>query len=101
MDLTPSPFLLCQASELCTYANGLVHPQFSFDVPDIFFAEIFKSVSRKEQLPKCVNNQFVAAETRKFREGFAITRLREAEGTGVGKASAGAFEALGELADLL
>ena len=61
--------------------------------------EIFRLTSRTEHVRTLVNVVLVASKTDQNREGCTTTRVRMAEGAGVGKTPIGAFEALVELLD--
>ena len=100
LGLALSYFLLCQASELFAYANGLVHPNFwlTRDCPIFFRGDLQVNIEDRARADS-VRVLFVASKTDQNREGCTTTCVRMAEGAGVGKTPVGAFEALVELLD--
>ena len=100
LGLALSYFLLCQASELFAYANGLVHPDFCLtrDCLTFFRGDIQVNIEDRARADS-VRVLFVASKTDQNREGCTTTCVRMAEGAGVGKTPVGAFEALVELLD--
>ena len=83
-----------------TYANGLMHPKFCLtrDCLTFFHGDVqvdFEDSARADS----VKVLFVASTTDPNREGCTTTRMRMAEGAGVGKTPVGAFEALVEILD--
>ena len=95
-----SYFLLCRASELFAYANGFVHPDFclTHDCLTFFRGDVQVNIEDRAHADS-VNVLFVASKTDQNQEGCTTTRVRIAEGAGVGKTSVGAFEALVGLLD--
>jgi hypothetical protein len=100
LGLALSYFLLCRASELFAYANGLVHPDFCLtrDCLTFFRGDLQVNIEDRARADS-VKVLFVASKTDQNREGRTTTRVRMAEGAGVGKTPVGAFEALVELLD--
>lgn len=98
LGLALSYFLLCRASELFAYANGLVHPEFCLTRDCLTFFREGVQVSLEDRArADLVKVRFVASKTDQNRQGCTITRLRSGEGTGAGRAPVGAFEAIIEL----
>ena len=98
--LVLSYFLLCRASELFAYANGLVHPDFCLTRDCLTFFRGGVQVNLEDRARAgSVKVLFVASKTDQNREGCTTTFVRMAEGAGVGKTPVGAFEALVELLD--
>lgn len=96
--LALSYFLLCRASELFAYANGLVHPEFCLTRDCLTFFRGEDQVKIEDRaIADSVKILFVASKNDQNREGCTTTRLRVAGGGGVGRAPVGAFEALVEL----
>ena len=94
-------FLLCRASELFAYANGLVHPDYfclTRDCLTFFRGDLQVNIEDRARADS-VKVLFVASKTDQNREGRTTTRVRMAEGAGVDKTPVGAFEALVELLD--
>lgn len=91
-------FLLCRASELYAYPNGLVHPEFCLtrDCLTFFSGGVQLDVGDRARADS-VKIRFEASKTDQNREGHTTTRFRSAEEDGIGKAPLGAFEALVEL----
>ena len=81
-----SYFLLCRASELFAYANGLMHPNFCFtrDRLTFFRGDVQVNIEDRERAD-AVKVLFVASKTDQNREGCTTTRVRMVEGAGVGK----------------
>ena len=100
LGLALSYFLLCRASELFAYANGLVHPDFCLtrDCLTFFRGDLQVNIEDRARADP-VKDLFVASKTDQNRKGRTTTRVRMAEGAGVGKTPVGAFEALVELLD--
>ena len=100
LGLAWSYFLLCRASELFAYANGLVHPDFCLtsDCLTFFCGDVQVNIEDRARADS-VKVLFVASKTDQKREGRTTTRVRMAEGAWVGKTPVGAFEALVELLD--
>lgn len=100
LGLALSYFLLCRASELFAYANGLVHPEFCLtrDCVTFFLGDTQVRIEDRARADT-VKIRFVASKTDQLREGCTITRTRAREGEGTGGAPVGAFEALVELLD--
>ena len=100
LGLALSYFLLCRASELFAYAIGLVHPDFCLtrDCLTFFRGDLQVNIEDRTRA-NSVKVLFVASKTDQNREGRTTTRVRMAEGAGVGKTPVGAFEALVELLD--
>ena len=96
--LALSYFLLCRASELFAYANGLVHPNLCLtrDCPTFFRGVVQVNIEDRARADS-VKVLSVASKTDQNQEGCTTTRM--AEGAGVGKTPVGAFEALVELLD--
>ena len=93
-------FLLCRASKLFTYANGLVHPDFCLtrDCLTFFRGDVQVDIEDRARADS-VKVLFVALKTDQNRGGCTTTRVGMAEGAGVGKTPVGAFKALVELLD--
>ena len=93
LGLALSYFSLCRASELIAYANGLVHPDFCFtrDYLTFFREDVQVNIEDRARADSAMV-LFVASETDQNREGCTTTRVRMAEGAGVGKTPIGAFE---------
>ena len=100
LGLALSYFLLCRASELFAYANGLVHPNFCLtrDCLIFFRGDLQVNVEDRARADS-VKVLFVASKTDQNREGRTTTRVRMAGGVGVGKIPVGAFAELVELLD--
>ena len=100
LGLALSYFLLCRASELFAYANGLGHPNFCLtrDCLALFRGVVQVNIEDRARADS-VKVLLVASKTDQNREGCTTTRVRMAEGAGVGKTPVGAFEALVELLD--
>ena len=100
LGLALSYFLLCRASELFAYANGLVHPDFclTHDCLTFFRGDLQVNIEDRARADS-VKVLFVASKTDQNREGRTTTRVCMAEGAGVGKTPVEAFEALVELLD--
>ena len=100
LGLALSYFLLCRASELFARANGLVHPDFCLtrDCLTFFRGDVQGNIGDRARAD-CQGYVDGVEKTDHNREGCTTTRVRMAEGTGVGKTPVGAFEALGELLD--
>ena len=100
LGLAWSYFLLCRASELFAYANGLVHPDFGLtsDCLTFFRGDVQVNIEDRARADS-VKVRFVASKTDQKREGRTTTRVRMAEGAGVCKTPVGAFEALVALLD--
>ena len=98
--LALSYFLLCRASELFAYANGLVHPGFCLtrDCLKCFRGDVQGNIEDRARADSV--KVLLRQKTDQHREGCTTTRVRMAEGAGVGKTPVGAFEALGELLDV-
>ena len=92
--------MLCRASELSAYANGLVHPDFCLtrDCLTSVRGDVHVNIEDRARADS-VKVLLVASKTDQNREGCTTTRVRMAEGAGVGKTPVGAFEALVELFD--
>ena len=90
--------MLCRASELLAYANGLVRPDFCLtrDCLTFFRGDVQVNIEDRARAD-FVKVLLVASKTDDNREGCTTTHVRVAEGAGVGKAPVGAFEALVEL----
>ena len=90
-----SYFLLCRASELFACANGLVHPDFCLtrDCLTVFRGDVQGNIEDRA-CAYFVKVLLMASKTDQNREGCMTTRVRMAEGAGVGKTPAEAFEAL-------
>ena len=102
LGLALSYFLLCRASELFAFANGLVYPDFCFTRGCLTFFRGDVQVNIEDRArADSVKVLFVASKTDQNREGCMTTRMRTAEGAGVGKTPVGAFGALVELLDAL
>ena len=100
LGLALSFFLLCRASELFAYANGLVHPDFCLTRDCLtFFGGNLQVIIEDKAHADSVKFFFVASKTDQNREGRTTTRVRMTEGAGVGKTPVGAFEVLVELLD--
>lgn len=100
LGLALSYFLLCRASELFAYANGLVHSDFCLTRDCLtFFRGDVQVVNSSEGRAGAdsVKICFVASKNDQSREGCTITRMRLVKGSGGGEAPVGAFEALVEL----
>lgn len=93
--LALSYFLLCRASELFAYANGLVHPEFCLtrNCLTFFRGEAQVDIANRD-LADSVRITFVASKADQNREGRSITRVRGAHGAGDGRTPMGAFEAI-------
>ena len=93
--------MLCRASELFAYANGLVHPDFCLTRNCLTSVRGDVQVNIEDRArADSVKVLLVASKTDQNREGCTTTRVRMAEGAGVGKTPVGAFEAaLVELLD--
>ena len=100
LGLALSYFLLCRVSELFAYANGLVHPDFCLtrDYPTFFRGDVQVNIEDRARADS-VKILFVASKTDQNRGGCTTTRVRMAEGAGVGRTPVGAFEELVELLD--
>ena len=100
LGLVLSYFLLCRASELFAYANGLVHPDFclTHDYLTFFRGDVQANIGDRPRADS-VEVLFVASKTDQNRERCTTTRVRMAEEAGVGKTPVGAFEAMVELLD--
>ena len=100
LGLALSYFLLCRASELFAYANGLVLPDFCLTRDCLTFFRGYLQVNIEDRArADSVKVLFVASKTDQNRESRTTTRVRMAKGAGVGKTLVGAFEALVELLD--
>ena len=100
LGLALSYFLLCRASELFVYANGLVHPHLCLTRDCLAFSCGNVQVNIEDRArADSVKVLFVASKTDQNRESCTTTRVRMAEGAVVGKTPVGAFEALVELLD--
>ena len=95
LDLAWSYFLLCRASELFACANGLVHPDFCLtsDCLAFFRGDVQVNIEDRARADS-VKVLFVASKTDQKREGRTATRVRMAEGAGIGKTPVGALVAL-------
>ena len=100
LGLALSYFLLCRASELFAYANGLVHADFCLtrDCLAFFRGDVQVNIEDRARADS-VKVLLVASKTDQNREGCTTIRVRMAEGAGVGKTPVGALEALVELLD--
>ena len=100
LGLALSYFLLCRASELFAYANGLVHPDFCLtrDCLTFFRGDVQVNIEDRARADS-VKVLLVASKTDQNREGCTTTRVRMAEGARVGKTPVGAFETLVEVLD--
>ena len=99
LGLALSYFLLCRASELLASANGLVHPVcLTRDCLNFFLGDVQVNIEDRARADS-VKILLVASKTVQNREVCSTTRVRMAEGAGVGKTPVGAFEALVELLD--
>ena len=100
LGLALSYFLLCRASKVFAYANGLVHPDFCLtrDCLTFFRGDVQGNIEDRARADS-VKVLLVASKTDQNREDCTTTRVRMAEGAGVGKTPVGAFEALVELLD--
>lgn len=98
LGLALSYFLLCRASELFAYSNGLVHPEFCLTRDCLTFSRGGVQVNLEDRAcADAVEIRFVASKNDQSRKGCTITRSRMIEGLGDGKAPVGAFEALVDL----
>ena len=95
LGLALSYFLLCRASELFACANGLVHPSFCLtrDCLTFFRGDVQVNIEDRARADS-VKVLLMASKTDQNRKGCKTTRVRMAEGAGVGKTPVGAFEAL-------
>ena len=93
-------YFLCRASELFACANGLVHPDscLTRDCLTFFRGDVQGNIEDRVRADS-VKVLLMASKTGQNQEGRTTTRVRMAEGAGVGKTPVGAFEALGELLD--
>ena len=100
LGLALSYLLLCRASELFEYANGLVHPDLCLarDCLTFFRGDLQVNIENRA-CADFVKVLFVASKTDQNREGRKTIRVRMTEGAEVGKTPVGAFEALVELLD--
>ena len=91
---------LCRASELFACTNGLVHPDFCLtrDCLTVFHRDVQGNIEDRARADS-VKILLMALKTDQNREGCTTTRMRMAEGAGVGKTPVGAFEALVDLLD--
>lgn len=98
LGLALSYFLLCRASELFAYANGLVHPEFCLtrDCLSFFRGDIQVNIDDTVSADS-VKIRFLASKNDQTRRGCTITRTRAAKEAGDGSVPMGAFEALVEL----
>lgn len=101
LGLALSYFLLCRASELFAYEDGLVHPDFCLtrDCLTFYRGEVQVSFEERKSADS-VKILFVASKSDQNRQGCMITRARVNERGAEGGAPAGAFEALLDLLDL-
>ena len=100
LGLALSYFLLCRASELFAYVNGLVHSDLCLPRDCLtFFREDVQVNIEDRARADSVKVLFMASKTDQNREGCTTTRVRIAEGAGVCKTPVGAFEALVKLLD--
>lgn len=101
LGLALSYFLLCRASELFAYSNGLVHPEFCLtrNCLTFFRGEVQVDFAYRASADS-VRVRFVASKTDQNREGHTTTRHRCVDGAGAGRAPLGAFEAIVELLNL-
>ena len=81
LGLALSYFLLCRASELFAYANGLVYPDLCLtcDCPTFFRGDVQVNIEDRARADS-VKVLFVASKTDQNREGCTTTRVRMAEG---------------------
>lgn len=101
LGLALSYFLLCRASELFAYEDGLVHPDFCLTRDCLTFYRGDVQVSFDERkTADSVRIFFVASKADQNRQGCTITRARVTGRRPGGGRPAGAFEALLELLDL-
>ena len=100
LGLALSYLLLCRALELFACANGLVRPDFCLPRRCLtFFRGDVQGNIEDRARADSVKVLLMASKTDQNREGCTTTRMRMAEGAGVGKIPVGAFEALVELLD--
>ena len=93
-------FLLCRASELFAYENGLVHPEFCLTRDCLKFFRGGVPVDTADRATAdSVEVTFVGSKTDQNRNGCTITRRRNEDGED-GIAPVGAFEALVALLDV-
>lgn len=98
LGLTLSYFLLCRASELFAYANGLVHPDFCLTRDCLRYFHGDTQVETEDRArADSVRIRFVASKADQNREGCTITRTRSPRSQASGRAPFGAFEAIVEL----
>ena len=90
-----SYFLLCRASELFAYTDGLVHPEFCLtrDCLSFFRGEVQVDFENRA-VATSVQITFRASKADQNREGHTITLVRSPDGPGDGGAPVGAFEAV-------
>ena len=98
LGLALSYFFLCR--ELLSCANGLVHPDFCLtrDCVTVFGGDVQGNIEDRARADS-VKVLLMASKTEQNREGCTTTRVRMAEGPGVGKTPVEALEALAELLD--
>ncbi|CAN0347429.1 unnamed protein product [Ectocarpus sp. 6 AP-2014] len=81
LGLALSYFLLCRASELFAYANGLVHPEFCLTRDCVTFFLGDDQIRMEDRArADTVKIQFVASKTDQLREGCTISRTRAPRG---------------------
>ena len=98
LGLALSYFLLCRASELFAYENGLVHPEFCLTRNCLtFFCGDIQVDFEGRAAADSVKILFVASKSDQSRTGHTITRQRGGDGAGNKKTPVGAFEAIIEL----
>lgn len=101
LGLALSYFLLCRASELYAYEDGLVHPDFCLTRNCLQFYLGDVQVGWKERRSAdSVKIVFAASKSDQNRQGCTITRARVTRKGAEGGMPAGAFEALTDLLDL-
>ena len=93
-------FLLCRASELFAYADGLVHPEFCLTRNSLTFYRGTERVGIEDRaLADSVQVDFIASKGDQNREGRSITRGRSPLGPD-GEVPVGAFEAVVAILDV-
>ena len=103
MGLALSYHLLCRASEIWAYGNGLVHPDFCLTRRDIvFFRGTTRRAWKNRRRADKIEETFRAGKSDQNRLGSVVTRTRVAAADGVagGVRSKGAIEILLEFLDL-
>ena len=97
MGLALSYHLLCRASEIWAYGNGLVHPDFCLTRIDVFFRGTTRLAWKDRRRADKVKVTFRAGKSDQIRLGSVVPRTRVAAADGV-EGDVRSKGALGDLA---